>query len=101
MGIALCGRWLKAPVQTKNGGIEKRTLGTPQGGVISPLLANLFLHYAFNHWMQSNYSSNSFERYVGDSVVHCDSKAQAEELKSAIEKKWSSADWNYILKRRR
>ncbi|MEA3487038.1 MAG: group II intron reverse transcriptase/maturase, partial [Thermodesulfobacteriota bacterium] len=47
-------RWLKAPVQLMNGEVEERTMGTPQGGVISPLLANLFLHYAFDHWMQSN-----------------------------------------------
>lgn len=77
-------RWLKAPVQTRGGDIEERTLGTPQGGVISPLLANLFLHYAFDSWMQSNYPQTPFERYADDSVVHCDSKAQAMELKSAI-----------------
>jgi len=77
-------RWLKAPVQLLDGEIEARTKGTPQGGVISPLLANLFLHYAFDHWMQSNYPSNPFERYADDSVVHCDSKAEAKELKTAI-----------------
>ncbi|MCP4488014.1 MAG: group II intron reverse transcriptase/maturase [Gammaproteobacteria bacterium] len=77
-------RWLKAPVQTRDGVIEERNMGTPQGGVISPLLANLFLHYAFDHWMQSNYPSNPFERYADDSVVHCESKLQAMELKSAI-----------------
>ncbi len=77
-------RWLKAPVQLMDGTIEERTRGTPQGGVISPLLANLFLHYTFDHWMQSNYPSNPFERYADDSVVHCDSKAQAMALKSAI-----------------
>lgn len=80
-------RWLKAPVQLKSGETEARTKGTPQGGVISPLLANLFLHYAFDYWMQSNYPSNPFERYADDSVVHCDTKAQAKELKSAIAKR--------------
>ena len=80
-------RWLKASVQLKDGEIEARTMGTPQGGVISPLLANLFLHYAFDHWMQSNYPSNPFERYADDSVVHCVSKAQAMELKTAIAKR--------------
>jgi group II intron reverse transcriptase/maturase len=80
-------RWLKAPVQTRDGDIEARTMGTPQGGVISPLLANLFLHYAFDSWMQSHYPQNPFERYADDSVVHCDSKAQAMELKSAIAKR--------------
>lgn len=80
-------RWLKAPVQLRSGEIEERSQGTPQGGVISPLLANLFLHYAFDHWMQRNYPSNSFERYADDSVVHCDSKAEAMKLKSAIAKR--------------
>lgn len=80
-------RWLKAPVQTRAGDIEERTLGTPQGGVISPLLANLFLHYAFDHWMQSSYPANPFERYADDSVVHCDSKVQAMELKTEIAKR--------------
>ncbi len=51
-------RWLKAPVQLMDGTLEERTLGTPQGGVISPLLVNLFLHYAFDHWMQSNHPSS-------------------------------------------
>jgi RNA-directed DNA polymerase len=80
-------RWLKVPVQTRDGEIEERTMGTPQGGVISPLLANLFLHYAFDYWMQSNYPQNPFERYADDSVVHCDSKTQAIELRSAIAKR--------------
>ncbi len=62
-------------------------MGTPQGGVISPLLANLFLHYAFDDWMQRNYPSNPFERYADDAVVHCDSEAQAWELKSEIAKR--------------
>jgi len=80
-------RWLKAPVQLTNGEIEERTLGTPQGGVISPLLANLFLPYAFDHWMQSIYPSNPFERYADDAVVHCNSEAQAKELKAEIAKR--------------
>jgi len=79
-------RWLKAPVQLMNGEIEERAMGTPQGGVISPLLANLFLHYAFDHWMQSSYPSNSFERYADDAVVHCDTQAEAVKLKSEIAK---------------
>ena len=80
-------RWLKAPVQLMNGEIEGRTMGIPQGGVISPLLANLFLHYAFDHWMQSNYPSNPFERYADDALVHCNSEAQARELKAEIAKR--------------
>jgi len=80
-------RWLKAPVQLMDGEIEERTMGTPQGGVISPLLANLFLHYAFDHWMQSNHPSNPFERYADDVVVHCETEAEAVKLKSEIAKR--------------
>ena len=80
-------RWLKAPVQTRDGIVEERTLGTPQGGVISPLLANLFLHYAFDQWMQSNHPANPFERYADDVVVHCNTEAEAMRLKSDIAKR--------------
>jgi len=57
-------RWLKAPFKLPNGSLEERHQGTPQGGVISPLLANLFLHYAFDRWMQKNYPKVPFERYA-------------------------------------
>jgi len=80
-------RWLKAPVQLPNGEIEARTMGTPQGGVISPSLANLFLHYAFDHWMQSTHPSIPFERYADDAVVHCNTEAEAVKLKSEIAKR--------------
>lgn len=78
-------RWLQAPIQEKDGSISsKRTLGTPQGGVISPLLANLFLHYAFDEWMRQNYSQNPFERYADDIIVHCKSEDEALKLKDQI-----------------
>jgi RNA-directed DNA polymerase len=80
-------RWLKAPAQDKEGKLENRTKGTPQGGVISPLLANLFLHYAFDEWMRRNYSYNPFERYADDAVVHCKTEAEANELRKAIEER--------------
>ena len=80
-------RWLKAPVQLMDGEIEKRTIGTPQGGVISPLLANLFLHYAFDYWMQINHPSTPFERYADDVVVHCDTESAAAKLRSEIGKR--------------
>lgn len=80
-------RWLKAPVQLMDGTLEERTLGTPQGGVISPLLVNLFLHYAFDHWMQSNHPSSPFERYADDAVVHCATEAEAVNIKSEIAKR--------------
>jgi group II intron reverse transcriptase/maturase len=77
-------RWLRAPVQMQDGTLEKRTKGTPQGGVVSPLLANLFLHYAFDAWMRRNFRSVPFERYADDAVVHCRSKRQAVAVLQAI-----------------
>jgi RNA-directed DNA polymerase len=61
-----------------------RDRGTPQGGVASPLLANLFLHYAFDHWMQRTYPEVPFERYADDGVVHCRTEAEAQEMVEAI-----------------
>ncbi|MCP3681905.1 MAG: group II intron reverse transcriptase/maturase [bacterium] len=78
-------RWLKAPLEDKGGGINLRTKGTPQGGVISPLLANLFLHYGFDKWMTRVHPGVEFARFADDIVVHCDSKAHAEGLKAMIE----------------
>jgi group II intron reverse transcriptase/maturase len=77
-------RWLRAPVQRTDGTLEPRTKGTPQGGVVSPLLANLFLHYAFDLWMRRNYPSVPFERYADDAIVHCRSRRQAEAVRDAI-----------------
>lgn len=73
-------RWLKAGVEQEDGSIAARTKGTPQGGVISPLLANLYLHHAFDMWMQENHQCNRFERYADDIVIHCRSKEEAEQL---------------------
>jgi group II intron reverse transcriptase/maturase len=80
-------RWLKAPAQLEDGSLIHRDKGTPQGGVISPLLANLFLHYAFDIWMQRQYPQIPFERYADDGICHCRSKAEAEELRVAIERR--------------
>jgi RNA-directed DNA polymerase len=77
-------RWLRAPVQHADGTMEARTKGTPQGGVISPLLANLFLHYAFDMWMKRTFPSIPFERYADDAVVHCRSERQAQAVLAAI-----------------
>jgi RNA-directed DNA polymerase len=77
-------RWLKAPVQMKDGTLECRDKGTPQGGVISPLLANLFLHYAFDAWMVRTFPGSPFERYADDVVVHCKTMSEAEQVKNAI-----------------
>jgi group II intron reverse transcriptase/maturase len=78
------GRWLRASLQKADGTIEKRTKGTPQGGVISPLLANLFLHYAFDSWISREYPGIQFERYADDIIVHCASEAEARQLLKAI-----------------
>jgi RNA-directed DNA polymerase len=77
-------RWLKAPVQMEDGSVVPRTAGTPQGGVISPLLANLFLHYAFDTWMMRTFPHIPFERYADDIICHCNSAEEARTLWSAI-----------------
>lgn len=77
-------RWLRAPVQRPDGTVEPRMKGTPQGGVISPLLANLFLHYAFDVWMQRHYPGVLFERFADDVIVHCRSEWQAQTVLAAI-----------------
>ena len=63
-------RWLRAPVQQADGTLTERDRGTPQGSAVSPVLANLFLHYAFDAWMAREFPSVPFERYVDDAVVH-------------------------------
>ncbi|HKM80567.1 MAG TPA: group II intron reverse transcriptase/maturase [Candidatus Acidoferrum sp.] len=77
-------RWLKAPAQNEQGQLTTREKGTPQGGVVSPLLANLFLHYGFDAWMARKYPSIPFERYADDAIVHCRTKKEAESLREAI-----------------
>jgi RNA-directed DNA polymerase len=64
-------RWLKAGVEQEDGSIIPRTKGTRQGGVISPLLANIYLHYCFDKWMKETNYWNPFERYADDIIIHC------------------------------
>ena len=80
-------RWLKAPALAADGTLVQRDKGTPQGSVISPLLANLFLHYAFDEWMSKNHPSTSFERYADDIIVHCRSKNQAGRIIAEVERR--------------
>jgi RNA-directed DNA polymerase len=80
-------RWLKAPVQEPKGNVVDSGKGTPQGGVISPLLANLFLHYAFDFWMQRNQPHIQFERYADDVICHCSSHAEAKWLLMMVQKR--------------
>jgi group II intron reverse transcriptase/maturase len=77
-------RWLKAPMLMPDGTLKHRTMGTPQGGPISPLLANLFLHYGFDAWMTREYPGISFERYADDVIVHCVTERQARQVRAAI-----------------
>lgn len=77
-------RWLKAPLEAVDGNMVYRDKGTPQGGVISPLLMNLFMHYAFDRWMQKTRPHCPFARYADDAVAHCRSQAEAEQLLAAI-----------------
>lgn len=80
-------RWLKVPVQLPDGSLVERDKGTPQGGVISPLLANLFLHYVFDKWMERKFPSIPFERYADDIICHCVSEQQAKFVLEAIRRR--------------
>nr|WP_236674424.1 group II intron reverse transcriptase/maturase [Paraburkholderia hospita] len=77
-------RWLTAPFETADGENLPRTRGTPQGGVVSPILMNLFMHYAFDSWMQRTWPQSPFARYADDAVVHCRSLAEAQSVMRAI-----------------
>jgi len=73
-------RWLNCPKQIDGITVKKEGEGTPQGGVISPLLSNLFLHYALDKWMDKTHPGIKFECYADDVIVHCTSKAEAERI---------------------
>jgi RNA-directed DNA polymerase len=78
-------RWLAAPLAGPDGVLSERDRGTPQGSAVSPVLANLFLHYAFDAWMSRTYPGVQFERYADDVIVHCATEQQAQRLLVAIE----------------
>lgn len=82
-------RWLKASVQLEDGTLEPREKGSPQGSVISPLLANLFLHWAFDRWMVRYHPETPFERFADDILCHCDTERQARILKGELEKRFA------------
>jgi len=77
-------RWLGVPLAHPDGTLERREKGTPQGSAVSPVLANLFMHYAFDLWMVHIYSDCPFERFADDAIVHCTSRAQAEAVRAGI-----------------
>ena len=77
-------RWLTAPLQLADGTLEERDKGTPQGSAVSPILANLFMHFAFDRWLVRNFPGVPFERYADDAVIHCVSKEQAVKVLTAL-----------------
>lgn len=81
-------RWLKAPVELQDGRREERTKGTPQGVVISPILANLYLHYAMDKWLEKNYPEIEYERFADDAIIHCRTEEQAKEVKIRLEERF-------------
>lgn len=81
-------RWLKAPFQNSQGELVRRNAGTPQGGVVSPLLANLFMHYAFDVWVTRNRPQNPWARYADDGLLHCKTEKEARELLKQLDERF-------------
>ena len=77
-------RWLTAPLQLPDGTLVARDRGTPQGSAVSPVLANLFMHYGFDRWLEREFPTVGFERYADDAVVHCVTERQAREVLAAL-----------------
>ena len=80
-------RWLAAPIVMPEGTVHARDKGTPQGSCVSPVLANLFMHYAFDKWLEREFPAVEFERYADDAVVHCATERQAREVLAALERR--------------
>jgi RNA-directed DNA polymerase len=78
-------RWLVAPILMPDGRLVERDRGTPQGSAISPVLANLFMHYAFDSWLEREFPTVQFERYADDAVAHCATERRAREVLAALE----------------
>lgn len=83
-------RWLKASIQMPDGQVVERDRGTPQGSAVSPVLANMFMHYAFDSWLEREFPSVEFERYADDAVVHCATERQAQEVWAALSERMAS-----------
>jgi len=80
-------RWLAAPIVMPDGRVAERDKGTPQGSAVSPVLANLFMHYAFDKWLEREFPAAEFERYADDAVVHCATEQQARRVLAALEER--------------
>ncbi|QFY09322.1 group II intron reverse transcriptase/maturase [Nonomuraea phyllanthi] len=78
-------RWLAAPILTPEGRLAERDRGTPQGSAISPVIANLFMHYAFDTWLEREFPTVEFERFADDAVVHCATERQAQQVLAALQ----------------
>jgi RNA-directed DNA polymerase len=83
-------RWLKAPMQYPDGSLVERTKGTPQGGVISPILSNLFLHYVFDAWMTKHQPSTQWCRYADDGLVHCRTEQEALQIHAVLKERFEA-----------
>lgn len=83
-------RWLKAPIRMPDGQVIERDRGTPQGSAVSPVLANLFMHYAFDSWLEREFPTVEFERYADDAVVHCATERQAQKVWAALAERMAS-----------
>ncbi|WP_420267197.1 reverse transcriptase domain-containing protein [Candidatus Magnetominusculus dajiuhuensis] len=92
-------RWLKSPSLDANGVLRERNCGTPQGGVVSPLLMNLFMHYAFDKWMRRSIPGCQFARYADDAVVHCRTEQQAKWVKERSVLR--NVGWNFTKTKQR
>jgi RNA-directed DNA polymerase len=84
-------RWLAAPLQLPDGTVLERDRGTPQGSSVSPVLANLFMHYAFDTWLAREFPAVEFERFADDAVVHCATERQAREVLEALQNRMEQA----------
>src|SRR6478736_604468 len=92
-------RWLTAPMVQEDGTIIERSRGTPQGGVVSPILANLFMHYAFDLWMARTFPDLRWCRYADDGLVHCRSEREAKALRTELQERLAECHLSCIRRK--